>query len=333
MWSCRRCHGGIALALAVVAMHEPARAQPESLANEVTRLPPLSLQLDGCPASWRIAIEPLLKLELDVLARERQLAEPPEITSIDLACDSDVVRVRVVIEPDEMGTTVDTTTVEANAVGRTIALKAAELVDALWSQTGTEPPPPPAPSSAIEPLAPEPRPPKRAATAELGPVAVVAGQPVGAFLGGRLGLALPLRSHFAVSVQASGVGGRLGTSPAPVNAVLGSLGAHVLVGKAAGSDWRWGIGPGGSLGWARLRGAPTDDAFESASLTALWGGPSLAARVSYGIGRLARVGIALDAGLFTLPAVGTIDDGDRVFALDGAWLASALTVGTDVTRR
>jgi hypothetical protein len=46
-----------------------------------------------------------------------------------------------------------------------------------------------------------------------------------------------------------------------------------------------------------------------------------------------RVGLDVEGRLFTLPITGTLDTNETVFALDGAWLAGAVLIGGDVSRR
>jgi hypothetical protein len=80
----------------------------------------------------------------------------------------------------------------------------------------------------------------------------------------------------------------------------------------------------------RLTGRPKpESAFEGESLSALWGGPEIRARVVTRPSASWSPALALDlgAGYVALPVRGLVDGSASVFALEGVWLSACAQVG------
>jgi hypothetical protein len=84
------------------------------------------------------------------------------------------------------------------------------------------------------------------------------------------------------------------------------------------------------LGVARLTGHPNaDSALEGETLSALWGGPELRARVTTLPPAPWTPAFALDlgAGYVAFPVRGLVDGSESVFAIEGVWLSASAQVG------
>jgi hypothetical protein len=93
---------------------------------------------------------------------------------------------------------------------------------------------------------------------------------------------------------------------------------------------RFQAGPGARLGWARLTGHPSaESALEGQSLSAMWGGPEVRARLATRPPASWTPAFALDlgAGYVALPVRGLMDGNDSVFALEGIWLSACAQFG------
>jgi hypothetical protein len=135
--------------------------------------------------------------------------------------------------------------------------------------------------------------------------------------------------------------GRVSTHSADVIIEEAAAAGHLYFGTNTGR-MRWDLGPGGRLSYAHLAGRPLPGSgLQGQSLTALWGGPEVRARVAYSLGarhetsgsrtaspdHAPAVAFAMGGGLIALPIRGLLDGTTRVYAIEGAWVTASLEIG------
>jgi hypothetical protein len=307
----------------------PARAEPEG---------EFEIRVDDCPSDLAERLPVVVRLEVRVLLRERQVSAP-FVERISLRCDGTAVRIDAIAGAVRRGSLVDSRAIAPEHRARALGLAAAEIVDALWNETqGTSVSPAPAAPTMPPPVepaktAPEPN---RASALAIGVGAVVerAGRPAALIGGGRVGAALEIDPVFTPVLSVDALFGEAATDPAAVGIRSVSAAAHVLVGRGAGSV-RWGLGPGVRAGLVRLQGKPAPESgLDGQSVSAAFAGPALRARIACLLGSTRGVSplVALeaDAGLVVLPVRGMQDSSKRVFSLDGPWLTVGLSVGASL---
>ncbi len=209
--------------------------------------------------------------------------------------------------------------------------------------------PPPAPSIASRPATDTPREPivlvpsPAAARPSLfvGGLAELVGRPAAYLWGARIELVYPLGAVVAPAFTLDGALGRVSAHSADVLIEEAAVAGHLYFGTDTGR-MRWDLGPGGRLSWAHLAGRPLPGSgLQGQSLSALWGGPELRARVAYSLGarretsgsraaapdHAPAVALALGGGLIALPIRGLLDGTARVYALEGGWVTASLEIG------
>jgi hypothetical protein len=297
-------------------------AAPSVRAADVTAAPELPVEVSGCADEIATALPPLVRLEIDVLVRERgPTRAPPE--RIAIRCAGATAHVEVALTGARRAASLDLGALAPEHAARAVALAAAELVDAM----STAPPAPPVtPTPAVRDV-PAPEGPARGPALFIGALAEWLGQPKQALFGFRLALHFPVG---AVVVPALSVDGSFGDFPsgsAEVSARTLGAAAHVYLGTSAGK-LRFAAGPGARIGWIQLRGqVPAGSTLEGLALSAAWGGPELRARMAYAPFDAGLLALELGAGLVALPVRGLVDGDARVYSIEGGWLSACAQAG------
>jgi hypothetical protein len=178
---------------------------------------------------------------------------------------------------------------------------------------------------------PEPRPSRERSSPLLaaGVLALWLGQPKAMLFGARLSFDHSVATALVASFSLDGALGESSAGSAPIRAETLTAGAHLYL-QAATPGVRFQTGPGARFGAARLTGRPKpESAFEGDSLSALWGGPELRARLATLPSAPWSPALALDlgAGYVALPVRGLVDSDEPAFALEGVWLSACAQVG------
>jgi hypothetical protein len=295
----------------------------------------LRIQVANCPDELAARLPAVVKLEIDVLLRERGPARvPPE--TIAVRCEEDRARIDVSMAGASQSSSIDLRVLAAEHRPRAVALAAAELVHSMSSRA---PPPEPAPSPPAvhaTPIAPEgpdrvarePAPPApRRPTLMLGALVELLGKPVAPLIGGRLSFQLPAGSVLAPAISIDGAIGSVHARSADVKIESGSAAAHLYFGTTSGNV-RWELGPGARIALAHLAGQPPDGSgLEGHALTAPWGGPEARARVAFAPVHSPAFALELGAGLVALPVRGLLDGTQRVYSLEGPWASICAELG------
>lgn len=298
-----------------------------------------SLDVQECAEPLGSALPAVIKLEVEVLLRERGATRSPP-DRVVVRCSGDRITIEVTRDEERRATRLDLSALAPEHRARAVALATAELVDALSPRPSGDPTTP-APVEAkraptrLEPEAPDlapepthsfvfPRP-----TLGAGVLAERAGAPAIWLLGVRVSLDYPLGHLLVPSVSLDGALGDARVASARVSVETLSAAAHVYLGAAAGS-LRLLAGPGARLGWARLTGRPSSGSeLEAASHSGSWAGPELRARVATAPESPGSAAFALEvaAGYAARPVRGLVDGADPAFALDTTWLSASAQGG------
>ena len=302
----------------------PARAQDWSA------LPDVPLSLEGCPEAWTSRLRDQLRIEIDALGREHPNAEHADLEQVMVECRGSTVRIRVrLLSGAEHETELDSARVEPDALVRTVALSAAELVGALWFDTVSGRPPAPRPRSReAAPGRGRARVSRPPPLFWLGGSVRRAGSPGTWLVGGALASELPLTRVLAPLVDVRGEFGRARPARAPVAVEAWSVGAHLLVALPTG-PLRVGVGPGLRAGWVMLRGEPAPESeLDGHRVDGIFAGPALVGRVGYALSApFPWVGLTVDGGLITWSVTGRVDAGPALFEFGGAWAGLTLCLG------
>jgi hypothetical protein len=308
--------------------------------------PGFRIQVADCPEEIASRLPAVVKLEIDVLLRERGPTRvPPE--SIAFRCEEDKAHIEVTMGGSSRSSNIDLRALSSEHRARALGLAAAELVHSISSQArAAEGPPSPPPSG---PNSTEGRerpilPPRRSSPRPVflfGGLAELLGKPVALLLGGRLGLYYPLGPVVAPAMSVDGALGSIRTGSAEVTIQTVTAAAHVHFGTTTGRVL-WEVGPGAGIGWVHLVGQPAaGSGLEGHAVAALWGGPELRARIAYlksgdpdssGVSGLARVrspalALELGGGFIALPVRGLLDGSEPVYSVQGPWASVCAEVG------
>jgi hypothetical protein len=299
-----------------------------------------AVQVANCPEELASRLPAVVKLEIDVLLRERgPTRAPPE--SIAVRCEEDAARIEVTLEGYSRRSTIDLHALATEHRARAVGLAAAELVHAMSSRAPTpEPPPaaplaPPAPSAPPQPERPAPSSSPRAParpTLLLGGLGEGVGKPTALLFGARLSLLYPLGAMVVPAISIDGAMGGTTARSARITSRTATAAAHLYFGTTTGSV-RWDAGPGGRLGWMHLAGTPdAGTRLEGDTLSAPWGGPEVSARVAYAASsrRSPLFALEVGAGIVTLPIRGVLrflDQSERIYTVQGPWLSVCAEVG------
>jgi hypothetical protein len=285
------------------------------------------IEVTDCPDGTASPLPALVKLEIDVLLRERGPTRvPPD--HIAIRCAAERARIVVSMQGRVQESSIDVGALAPDHRPRAIALAVAELVHSLSNRPDEAPAQPAAP--APRELAPQP---EKAAwrrpTLAVGGLAVWLGQPSTVLFGARAALHAPVSALLAPAFSVEAATGGFQADAARIAATALSAGASLRFGVTTGNV-RLDAGPAARFGWARLSGEPEAGAsLEGDDLAGVWGGVEARARAAYGFSPNASPLFALElgAGLVTLPVRGLIDGSERAYAIDGAWLSVSAEVG------
>ncbi|HEX9294378.1 MAG TPA: hypothetical protein VF881_01040 [Polyangiaceae bacterium] len=334
----RRVIARTLVAVVLAAFHAHAQSAPIQ--------PTFRTQVANCPEELARRLPAVVKLEIDVLLRERALASaPPEAVAI--RCDDGIAGIEVTIGGVSRRATIDLSDLASDHRARALALAVAELAHSMHNQGigAFAPASPPDSAAAIVPEEPEraappgakrspPRP-----TLLLGGLGELVGKPAALLLGARLELLYPAGSVVVPAVTIDGAIGTIQTQSASVAVKAASVAVHLYLGTNTGKV-RWDLGPGASFGWIHLAGLPDAGvALAGRSLAAAWGGPEIRGRIAYlavagasaGAGvepfRSPTIAFELAAGLVALPVRGMLDDTRHVYSVEGPWASACVEVG------
>jgi len=323
----------------VVARAETASTEPR-----------FRTQIANCPEEVFRRLPAIVKLEIDVLLRERgPTRAPPQ--SVGFRCEEDTVRLEVTVGGSSRSSIVDLSGLASEHRARALALAAAELLHSMSSQAiGAEPTP--SDPTSLPPGSREPTteraalPPARAGSSPrpvllLGGLVELVGRPSALLLGARLELFYPLGAVVVPAITVDGAVGGLQARSANVAVQSATAAAHLYVGTTTGRV-RWDVGPGASIGWVHLAGKPqAGSELEGHSIAAAWGGPELRGRIAYFAGstpsatgasgfapaRSPTLALELGGGLVALPVRGMLDGTERIYSVDGVWASICAEVG------
>jgi hypothetical protein len=290
----------------------------------------------NCDPGFTARVPAVVKLEIDVLLRERgPTRSPPE--NIVVRCEEEKARIEVTMEGSTRASTIDLHVLAAEHRARAVALAAAELVHAMSGQPRTpevRANSPATPSiSVAEPdrTAPStsPRGSSRGPTLLMGGLAEWRGNPTALLFGGRLAFQNPINevvlSEFSVDASFGGISAR----SAHVAIRTFSTAAHVSLGMTTGNV-RWSFGPGARFGSVHLVGqADAGSGLEGETLNSLWGGPEVRLRAAYGASQIrpALFALQLGAGFVALPVRGLLDGTEPIYAVEGPWMSICAELG------
>jgi hypothetical protein len=308
-----------------------------SVAGAVTPAPPSALRVDvvNCTEGFADRLPAIVKLEIDVLLRERGPAQsPPE--KIAVRCEDERAHIEVTMSGGARASTVDLHQLAADHRARAVALAAAELVHAMAGGPPAAAAPPNAPSSPVmapaqadRPADAVPRSSSQGPTLFVGGLAEWRGNPAILLLGGRAAFQYPLGKVVIPELSLDATFGGVSAPSAQVTSQNVSTAAHLYFGTTTGNV-RWDVGPGARFGWVRLAGQPAaGSGLEGHSVTAAWGGPELRARVAYRASQLrpALLALQLGAGVVALPVRGLLDGNEPIYAVEGLWMSVCAEVG------
>jgi hypothetical protein len=296
----------------------------------------LGIQVANCDPGFTARVPAVVKLEIDVLLRERgPTRSPPE--SIAVRCEEERARIEVTMEGSTRASTIDLHVLAAEHRARAVALAAAELVHAMSGQprapevrasspatpsiSAAEPD---RPASAASPLGSSKGP-----TLLMGGLAEWRGNPAALLFGGRMALQSALNevmlSEFSVDASFGGISAR----SAHVAIRTFSTAAHLYFGTTTGNV-RWDLGPGARFGSVHLVGQPdAGSGLQGESVNAVWGGPELRLRAAYRASQLrpALFAVQLGAGFVALPVRGLLDGTEPIYAVEGPWMSICAELG------
>jgi hypothetical protein len=307
------------------------------VAGAETPAPPSALRVDvvNCTEGFADRLPAIVKLEIDVLLRERGPAQsPPE--KIAVRCEDERAHIEVTMNGGARASTVDLHQLAADHRARAVALAAAELVHAMAGGPPAAAAPPNAPASPVmapaqadRPADAAPRSSSQGPTLFVGGLAEWRGNPAILLLGGRAAFQYPLGKVVIPELSLDATFGGVSAPSAQVTSQNVSTAAHLYFGTTTGSV-RWDVGPGARFGWVRLAGQPAaGSGLEGHSVTAAWGGPELRARVAYRASQLrpALLALQLGAGVVALPVRGLLDGNEPIYAVEGLWMSVCAEVG------
>jgi hypothetical protein len=307
------------------------------VAGAGTPTPPSAPHVDvaNCAEGFADRLPAIVKLEIDVLLRERGPAQsPPE--KIAVRCEDERAHIEVTMDGGVRASTVDLHQLAPDHRARAVALAAAELVHAMAggppaaeAPPNTQASPVMAPARADRSVDAEPRPSSQGPTLFVGGLAEWRGNPAILLFGGRAALQYPLGTVVIPELSLDATFGGVSAPSAQVTAQNVSTAAHLYFGTTTGSV-RWDVGPGARFGWVRLAGQPeAGSGLEGHTVTAAWGGPELRARVAYRASELrpALLALQLGAGVVALPVRGLLDGSEPIYAVEGLWMSVCAEVG------
>jgi hypothetical protein len=294
---------------------------------------PMHIDVVDCTEIFASRFPSILKLEIDVLLRERGQTRSPE--RIAVRCEAEKAHIGVTLGAASRTSTIDLQRLTVEHRARAVALAAAELVHAMDApgapqpQAPREPAPPIAPPTADRAISDSSRPTSRGPALMVGGLLQWLGDPAAVLLGGRAAFLYPLGEVVTPEISFDASFGEVASRAARIAIRNLSAGAHLYFGTTTGR-LRWDMGPGARFGSMRLAGEPdTGSTLVGDTVTAAWGGPELRARVAYRPSQLQPASFALQigAGIVALPVRGLLDGSESIYAVDGAWMSVGAEIG------
>jgi len=296
----------------------------------------LRVEVANCAEGFAGRLPSLVKLEIDVLLRERgPTRSPPE--KIAVRCEEEKAHIEVTLDGSSRASTIDLHQLAAEHRTRAVALAAAELVHSMASGPPTAEAPasapatPPVSRAQADQQAPDssPRRSSQGPALFVGGLAEWRGNPAVLLIGGRVAFQYPLGNVVILELSIDATFGGIPSRSAHVAIQNVSTAAHLYFGTTTGSV-RWDVGPGARFGWVHLAGQPeAGSGLEGHTVTAAWGGPELRARVAYRASQLrpALLALQVGAGVVALPVRGLLDGSERIYAVEGVWMSACAEVG------
>jgi hypothetical protein len=287
------------------------------------------IEVADCPDGQSTTLPALVKLEIDVLIRERGPARAPP-DHIVIRCTAERVHLEVAMRGRVQDSSIVVGALAPDHRPRAIALAAAELVHSMSNRPERAPPKPaaPAPPPSGPPLEHENSAWRRPALAA-GVLTTWLGTPSTVLFGARAVLHTPVSALIAPAFSVEAATGGFHADAARISATALSAGASLRFGVTTGAV-RWDAGPGARFGWVRLSGEPDAGAsLEGGDVAGAWGGVEARARAAYAFSPSASplLAIELGTGLVTLPVRGLIDGAGRAYAVEGLWVSASAQVG------
>src|SRR5688572_3699812 len=199
-----------------LALLWPAAARAQASVSS----PEPELEVEGCPEGPTSPLPALVKLEIDVLLRERgPTRAPPD--RIAIRCAEEWARIEVTMQGERRESSIDLGALTPDHRPRAIALAAAELVHSMSNRPVRTPPAKP----AATPVAPSElraleHPQKRAwqrPTLALGGLVTWLGQPAAALFGARAAFHVPVSGLVISALSAEGATGGFHADSAEVS--------------------------------------------------------------------------------------------------------------------
>jgi hypothetical protein len=150
-------------------------------------------------------------------------------------------------------------------------------------------------------------------------------EPRATLLGGVLGAEYQFSSVVALALALEGARGTVRSEHATVDVDLGSAALHASIGQRFGA-FVLGVGPGARFGWVRFEPKELDPNTLGSTVSGAWAGPLLLARARWSTGSLVLYS-SVEAGVVTLPVVGTVDGNASELELRGPWFAACAGIG------
>jgi hypothetical protein len=299
----------------------------------------LRVQVTNCAEDLATRLPSIVKLEIDVLLRERgPTRSPPEMIAV--RCEENDAHIEVTLEGVSRASTIDLHALVAEHRARAVALVAAELVHSMAGRPSASEAPPnavatlPRSRDAPEPAVPPATRPRQASTLTVlaGGLGEWRGNPAVLLFGGRLAVRYALGAVVIPELSADASFGGITSRSAHVAAQSLSMGAHLYFGTRTGRV-RWEAGPGARFGGVFLSGEPRPaSGLEGRTLAAAWGGPEVRARVAYAPSPLrpALLALQVGAGVVALPVRGLLDGTEPVYAVEGSWISICAELGFEL---
>ena len=289
----------------------------------------------NCDPGFTARIPAVVKLEIDVLLRERgPTRSPPE--NIAVRCEEEKARIEVIMEGSSRASTIDLHVLAAEHRARAVALAAAELVHAMSAEPRAPEAPPASPATpSISRAEPDRSAPDASPRGSPGPALFVGGlaewrgNPAALLLGGRMAFQYPFNRVVIPELSVDASVGEISARSAQVRIQSLSTAVHVYFGMTTGSV-RWDLGPGARFGFVHLAGQPdAGSGLQGETLTSAWGGPELRLRAAYRAVQLrpALFALQLGAGFVALPVRGLLDGTEPIYAVEGPWMSICAEIG------
>jgi len=296
------------------------RAQGASPSTEPFALP-ITLELQGCEAVDQAELYKLLAIEFRTL---NVLPTAPR-ERVRVTCTNQRASVR--LESGSSSNDVDLSATTPAIWPRLLALSVSELV----TESRARITPTALPRASPEPHEP-PAKPTQTVSDNQG-LRVFAGvslrralRPATWLAGPDLGATLDLNRYFSLALNLRLEFGSTDTTLAKIDWLSVSGAFAVLAGGSVGA-WHFGAGPGVGIGYLRLSPQVQVANATGHTVSGIWAGPALVARVRYdSSARWFALG-SVDAGFASTSVAGLVNGEQRAIDTGGAWVSAMLGAG------